>query len=97
MRNLLKALHYVSTNLAKIRLDLPYAMTKYPDDTWKNVENMLAGANHTIETAMAEMYAIEEMAELKNDIKTPPFTDAQERVIQATKKLGKICDVDEDI
>ena len=67
MRNLIKALHYVSTNLAEIRLDLPYAMTKYPDDTWKNVENMLAGANYTIETAMAEMYAIEEMAELKSE------------------------------
>ena len=73
MRNLLKALHYVSTNLAEIRLDLPYAMNKYPNDTWKNVENMLAGANHTIETAMAEMYAIEEMAELKSESSSNPL------------------------
>ena len=67
MRNLLKSLHYVSTNLAEIRLNLYDAMTKYPYDTWKNVENMLAGANYTIETAMAEVYAIEEMAELKSE------------------------------
>ena len=67
MRNLLKSLHYVSTNLAEIRLNLHDAMTKYPDDTWKNVENMLAGANYTIETAMEEVYAIEEMAELKSE------------------------------
>lgn len=72
MRNLLKSLHYVSTNLAEIRLNLYDAMNKYPDDTWKNVENMLAGANHTIETAMTEIYAIEEMAELKSESSSNP-------------------------
>lgn len=72
MRNLLKSLHYVSMNLAEIRLNLYDVMTKYPDDTWKNVENMLAGANHTIETAITEIYAIEEMAELKDKLPSNP-------------------------
>ena len=32
-----------------------------------------------------------------DDIKTPPFTNGQKKIIQTTEKLGKICDVDEDI
>ena len=32
-----------------------------------------------------------------DDIKTTPFTDWQKKIIQATEKLGKICDVDEDV
>lgn len=32
-----------------------------------------------------------------NDIKVPPFTDAQKMVIEATEKLGKICDVDVEL
>ena len=35
-----------------------------------------------------------------NDIKVPPFTDEQKKVIEATKKICNeklICDVDDDI
>lgn len=32
-----------------------------------------------------------------DDIKTPPFTQGMKKIIQATEKLGKICDVDEDL
>ena len=32
-----------------------------------------------------------------DDIKTPPFTYGQKKIIQTTEKLGKICDVDEDL
>ena len=32
-----------------------------------------------------------------DDIKTPLFTQGLKKIIQATEKLGKICDVDDDI
>ena len=32
-----------------------------------------------------------------DDIKTPPFTQGLKKIIQATEKPGKICDVDDDI
>ena len=65
MKNLLKSLHYVSMGLAEVRLNLYDAMLTHPDNLWQNIETELAGANATIETALAQMYNIEELAETK--------------------------------
>ena len=68
MKNLLKSLHYVSMGLAEVRLNLYDAMLTHPDNLWKEVELELAGANATIETALAQMYNIEEvLAETKKE------------------------------
>ena len=65
MKNLLKTLHYVSIELAEVRLNLRDAMLTHPDNLWQKIETELAGANATIETALAQMYSIEEMKEIK--------------------------------